>query len=911
MSEEKKPYNGRIKFHEHGKVGIRDFDDTVIISPELGYDDIIENDIDAAIVRKGTKWALTDLDGNPLCPFIYDRIVYIGEKCFKAGTYVKPNDGEIIVEYADTRMTYAILDEKGKELISRDRGFNYISEIHEGEVTAAINGRCGIIDLKGNVIVDFKHKYIQPMGEGHYLLSYDNDENYYSTIVDVNGRVMIPATMKYRSIYNFKNGVARAYQDGKWGLIDDAGNKVGAFDYQFVDDWGEEFYKVEKGAKKNIMRPDGSIVLQDWYNDVFKVKKGYFAFGNTIRKSKTNPKTRYIEGVAHVSGDIIFPMIFERIRWFEDDMALYAEIGTKPYILTLNGGIYDPQQSHIPKKVDIDEASFFENLVNWVMPGLQFFYRDTNAPIDAARIYRVGDTIRAGFFVDVTTKLLKPAHRTRFIIASAHAALFFENEQMVKDNPNIAKWNLATFHYNSFFKVMDVYETPLCTQVFLLHIPMSAALLLKGETAFKFLDEATGSETSLVQMARNSLDEKIRMEFHDRSFDEEWCKRMEQPVGMSEDLTLYPLNPVPEPEDGYAANLSKLVHILAEDADIEFKTEVSDNFPWKGVEGRVCEGCFFANTIVGKGEGCKKLQKEEFRENYIKGVCLHRKTEEDEESTFERNERWKAEEAKDKAEKTSDVYAIRLIKEFVAEKLDGDIDRLRDFDLSTLSDDQKYGDNDISRSNLAKAIVSLVFGGEWPGLSVDSLNHYDYKLAPICHYQNLFGANIMDQYFKGLQKLEPSVDLHRRAVKCAHMSYHIGNLIVLPNKLNDRETLTLYRSTKYRGYMDQFLSALYNVMTEQKRPDLHIKGLMFKNRKMLVDYQGAEGFIKFIHAMMLEPFMDESGHPKRVFKGVWCSMKDLDNETYLEAVEEYIAFCNEFISKRGERMIKRIKQIIQ
>ena len=159
-----------------------------------------------------------------------------------------------------------------------------------------------------------------------------------------------------------------------------------------------------------------------------------------------------------------------------------------------------------------------------------------------------------------------------------------------------------------------------------------------------------------------------------------------------------------------------------------------------------------------------------------------------------------------------------------------------------------------------------MFGRDWPGLSVDSLNHYDYKLAPICHYQNLFGANIMDQYFKGLQKLEPSENLHRRAVKCAHMSYHIGNLIVLPNKLNDRETLTMYRSTRFRGYMDQFLTAVYKVMTEQKRPDLHIKGLMFKNRKMFVDYQGAEGFIKLIHAMMLEPFMDESGQPKTLFK---------------------------------------------
>ena len=30
-----------------------------------------------------------------------------------------------------------------------------------------------------------------------------------------------------------------------------------------------------------------------------------------------------------------------------------------------------------------------------------------------------------------------------------------------------------------------------------------------------------------------------------------------------------------------------------------------------------------------------------------------------------------------------------------------------------------------------------------------------------------------------------------------------------------------------------------------------------------------------------------------------------------QAVEEYIAFCNIFIPKRGERMIERIKQLIK
>ena len=89
-----------------------------------------------------------------------------------------------------------------------------------------------------------------------------------------------------------------------------------------------------------------------------------------------------------------------------------------------------------------------------------------------------------------------------------------------------------------------------------------------------------------------------------------------------------------------------------------------------------------------------------------------------------------------------------------------------------------------------------------------------------------------------------------------------------------------------------------------------MKGILYKNRKMMVDYQGEEGFAKFIHAMMLEPFVDDLCQPKKVFKGIWSSMKDLDLDTYLEAVEEYITFCNEFIPKRAERIIERIKMMI-
>lgn len=440
-----------------------------------------------------------------------------------------------------------------------------------------------------------------------------------------------------RTEYDYdSNGLARVYENTQWFLLDKNGNQVGER-YSYIEEWGEGFYKAEQGIKKNILRTDGSIVLKEWHNDVFKVQKGFFLFSNTIRKSKTNPKTRYTYGVAHVNGDIIFPMIFDRAIWLEKGDGIYAEIGTQPYIITLDGSIYDPARGHLPKKVNIDYKDIFEKFANWTLPGLQFFYRDTDAPVIVETTYHVGDVLRAGFFVDVTTKLQKPAHKTRFLIASAHTAMMCEIPELCQQNPKVKEWSLCTLHFNSYFKVMDVYEKEGVTQVFLLHIPGAAAFFLgHDETAINFMNEATGQETTLIDMARKSLDEKMQMDVHPRSLDKELTERMYHPIGLDDEL--YPVDPnkQDEPAKGDIANLSSMIHKLANDADLKEFIKVEDNFPYRGVNGTVCEGCIYANGIQGKGEGCGRLFIKSFRERYLKGRCEYRKTDIAKPSFFEK-----------------------------------------------------------------------------------------------------------------------------------------------------------------------------------------------------------------------------------------------------------------------------------
>ena len=513
-----------------------------------------------------------------------------------------------------------------------------------------------------------------------------------------------------RTQYPFdNNGLVRTVEGTQWTLFDREGKQVGA-SYSYIEEWGEGYYKVERGARKNIMRPDGTEVLAVWHNDVFKVQHGLFLFSNTIRKSKNNPKTRYTYGLAHVNGDIIFPMIFDRAWWLEKGDGIYAEIGTKPYILTLDGCIYDPAREHLPQIVDID--------------------------------------------------------------------------------------------YNEFLK--------------------------------KLTTDA--------------------------------------------------------------------------DADPTKFRKLRDNFPYNGVKDTVCEGCIYADGIKGHGEGCGRLFIKSFRERYLKGRCEYYKTDIRQPSLFEELDKLHKEKEKAKEEKEADTFALRVVRRFVNERLDGDIQKLATVDLNAIQTTER-DDQELTSSNVINSVMALVFADTWPDLTVQSIEQYNYCCTMMNDDIRLLGSNIADQYMMGLQKFCPSKELTERAIRVNHLLHTIGNFWVLPNKPNDKDTLSNYKDATphYRGYMDRYLKAMYAAFSETGKVDMRMKGLLYKNCKLMTDYQGQDGFKHFVQRMMLEDYTDEQCVPKDIFPLVWSYMNDLDRDTYLSAVTTFCDFCEYAIPRRSQRIIERLR----
>lgn len=730
--------------------------------------------------------------------------------------------------------------------------------------------------------------------------------------------VVLSPDMGYESFIDYHDGLIIANKPTKngpgWMLIDYLGNPITPEGYTFITYAEEDCYKVEKGSRHNIMRRNGTFVLKEWPHRVSKVYNGYFTFGKTIRKTKSTP-TRYVEGLAHINGTVVFPMVFDSL--IPSEGAVFsAKYDGKPYVVH-GGAVFDPAKKHYPVlRAASTMNEILEKSVNWILPGLQFFYRDTDAEIDVESQYPVGKTLRSGFFVDMSTKLLKPAKKTRFIIAAAHAALLCgyetedERQAALQYSPEAEEWRHAVLHKNTWLKVMDVYKAGGVTQILLLQIPETAAKFFGDEPEFfKFINDAAGDGASIIEYARNSLDEKLHDIVHPRSLDTKFVERMSQPIGYDSDGEAYSISPDLRPYDN-DINLmngtpglfySRYIHLLAKDRDIIREFE---SFPWRGVVGSFCEGCIYAEGTNDKPFGCGRLFEKKFRTNYINGRCNYFKNRLQKESLFEYRSRCELE----KASKKSGHYAKRLLREFIDEKLNGNIEDIASFDFCSLKGDSKYGclrgPDIVTNFAIIKAIMEVVFGEHWPNLNVDTLDVYTFQTGTIINDHRLVGSRLQPRNFKFLTRFEDNSDLRDMAEVLHALKPTLGNFLVWPNKAVMH---SIHDSSKLRGYIDRTFIGMYEVASGAEKQNMDIAAAMYKNRELMKDYQGIDGFHRFMKVSLLEDFLDENGVPQKLFDGISNSAKDFNPTLLPSAVKQYHDFMAPFIRKRTRRIIEILK----
>lgn len=221
---------------------------------------------------------------------------------------------------------------------------------------------------------------------------------------------------------------------------------------------------------------------------------------------------------------------FDRLDPFEIEGSGYhiGYVSAHPYLIRSDdGAVFDIFR--FDEECNLKEA--MERILNWTMPGLQLFYRDTDMPLDSEKMYRVGEVLRAGFFIDVSPYAGKPMHKFRYIIASAHAASLVEEGD---------RYPLHVLHANSYLKVLDVYEKDGVTQIFLIHVPAKSIFL----PILDNLWDININGDRIVDIARKSLDDKLRKPVRENLEEPQWLERTEAHIGFDNDgerMSLFPI----------------------------------------------------------------------------------------------------------------------------------------------------------------------------------------------------------------------------------------------------------------------------------------------------------------------------------------------------------------------------------
>lgn len=411
----------------------------------------------------------------------------------------------------------------------------------------------GLIDRKGFEWIPCQYDNAEEFDDEGYARF---EKGIYWGTVGEDGRIRIQPRMKFQQIEPFIDGVAVAKIETKWGLIDPDGNHLTEFKYYEISPLADGLYRVRiKPKLYNFLKPDGTHLFPYNFSFINEFdERGYAIFFNepSKKEKEANPDVKTLYGIAHISGIIVFPPIYEHISLIENNEnrdAYFAHIGHQGYYLFQNGHVLDANLL-VAEERSAERDTFFkkmieryvmskklvESVLNWTLPGLTLFYRDTKTDIDIESLYKVGDIFRAGEHIEVTPMLYKPIGNVRYIIASAHTAAWYEHPMNVQQNPKIADWHLHYIHRNSYFKVMDIYKAGGVTQIFLLHIPYRGIGLFFGDTLMNFVTDGQG--ISLVDVARESLNKKLAMDPHPTSLDEDWTKRTKALVGI-DGMNLY------------------------------------------------------------------------------------------------------------------------------------------------------------------------------------------------------------------------------------------------------------------------------------------------------------------------------------------------------------------------------------
>ena len=258
------------------------------------------------VVQKDQTQGVVDLEGNNIVPIDYDSII-IGGKYIDAQkgeeTVVFDSEGNNldtdIVSYnqvsdlaivIDKNNNYNIVDSSGNKKLREN--YTYIEYFNNNYFIVTKDGKTGVIDGNGNIIINLEYDAIQAIDGTNALQAIVTDENR-TDIIDSNMNIhegIVNANVlkkdNYIKIYSetemkyydfsgneitykslFPNNSIYASQcNGKWGLVDSNGTVVVPYEYDMVTEQNGNVAGVKKDGVWQVVDTSGQIVSDSQYN---------------------------------------------------------------------------------------------------------------------------------------------------------------------------------------------------------------------------------------------------------------------------------------------------------------------------------------------------------------------------------------------------------------------------------------------------------------------------------------------------------------------------------------------------------------------------------------------------------------------------------------------------------------------
>lgn len=242
---------------------------------------------------EGKKWGFVDLNGEVVIEPSFDY------------AYPYKNDmARIFVGnvglFGPTEGKFGFINRKGIVII--EPKFDYCEDFNKyGQAVASMNGKYGIIDLSGNVLVDFKYSNMAFIEQYDFFLAYSDSESNSSVcyFIDINGierqqvfdRVTIGdgcildcsyelsppknalysingiqlSDYKFDYLYSLSDGLFGYKIGEKYGIIDDQGREVTGPEFEYIG----PFYNKRAVAKHKgqycLIDTNGTIIQS--YNE--------------------------------------------------------------------------------------------------------------------------------------------------------------------------------------------------------------------------------------------------------------------------------------------------------------------------------------------------------------------------------------------------------------------------------------------------------------------------------------------------------------------------------------------------------------------------------------------------------------------------------------------------------------------